>query len=149
MAEQLHAVVQDKFQPVKSQFDADTPIDKALSFLQSCIKVSRIFLLLLVRLVHGQIYWFDMLLVYGLYTLWTWHMRTHVWCSHWSCITSSHHVIYVSAAQGSNQSHAVRWRSCYVTFARQSLGFLALCPLTQNGCTWRHATQQLHCHLHS
>ena len=42
MAERLHAVVQDKFRPVKSQFDADTPIDKALSFLQSCIKVTRI-----------------------------------------------------------------------------------------------------------
>lgn len=41
MAEQLHALVQDKFQPVKSRFDADTPIDKALSFLQSCIKVSK------------------------------------------------------------------------------------------------------------
>lgn len=41
MAERLHAVVQDKFEPAKLQFDADTPIDKALSFLQTCIKVRK------------------------------------------------------------------------------------------------------------
>ena len=46
MAQRLHAVVQDKFQPVASQFDADTPIDKALSFLQSCIKVKQLAVIL-------------------------------------------------------------------------------------------------------
>lgn len=42
MAQRLIAVVQDKFQPATSHFDADTPIDKALSFLQSCIKVKHV-----------------------------------------------------------------------------------------------------------
>lgn len=39
-AERLQAVVQDKFEPPNAAFNAQTPIDQALSFLQSCIKVN-------------------------------------------------------------------------------------------------------------
>ena len=39
MAERLQAVLQDKFRPSSTAFDSDTPIDKALSFLQSYIQV--------------------------------------------------------------------------------------------------------------
>lgn len=39
LAERLQSLLQDKFQP--SSFDADTPIDKALTFLQSYIQVMR------------------------------------------------------------------------------------------------------------
>ena len=39
LAERLEAVMHDKFNPRQS-FDADTPIDKTLNFLQSFIAVS-------------------------------------------------------------------------------------------------------------
>ena len=39
LAERLQAVLQDKFRPSSTAFDSDTPIDKALSFLQSYIQV--------------------------------------------------------------------------------------------------------------
>lgn len=42
MAERLHAVMQEKFQPDVLKFDAETPVDKALAFLQSYIKVGRV-----------------------------------------------------------------------------------------------------------
>ena len=38
LAQRLDAVLQDKF--AGSNFDADTPIDKTLTFLQSIVKVS-------------------------------------------------------------------------------------------------------------
>ena len=40
LALRLDAVMQDRFKPSTSGFDADTPIDKTLNFLQSCIAVS-------------------------------------------------------------------------------------------------------------
>lgn len=39
LAQRLQAVMHDKFQP-RAGFDADTPIDKTLNFLQSVIGVS-------------------------------------------------------------------------------------------------------------
>ena len=39
LAQRLEAVLQDKFTP-RTAFDADTPIDKTLKFLQECIGVS-------------------------------------------------------------------------------------------------------------
>lgn len=42
MAERLQAVMQEKFQPDVLKFDAETPVDKALAFLQSYIKVGRV-----------------------------------------------------------------------------------------------------------
>lgn len=38
LAQRLEAVLQDKFAP-RSSFDADTPIDKTLQFLQKVIAV--------------------------------------------------------------------------------------------------------------
>lgn len=40
LAQRLDAVMQDKFQPSTVSFDADTPIDKTLNFLQTFIAVS-------------------------------------------------------------------------------------------------------------
>ena len=40
LAQRLDAVMQDKFTPRASGFDADTPIDKTLNFLQAFIAVS-------------------------------------------------------------------------------------------------------------
>ena len=40
LAQRLDAVMQDKFAHQSSSFDADTPIDKTLNFLQSFIAVS-------------------------------------------------------------------------------------------------------------
>lgn len=40
LAEQLDAVLADKFVPRPDVFDSDTPIDKTLAFLQQVIKVS-------------------------------------------------------------------------------------------------------------
>lgn len=39
LAQRLEAVLNDKFEP-RTSFDADTPIDKTLNFLQSIISVS-------------------------------------------------------------------------------------------------------------
>ena len=41
LAQRLEAVMHDKFQP-RAGFDADTPIDKTLNFLQSCIGVRQL-----------------------------------------------------------------------------------------------------------
>ena len=41
LAEQLEAVLHDKFATNTTGFDADTPIDKTMKFLQSIIMVSR------------------------------------------------------------------------------------------------------------
>lgn len=38
LAQRLEAVLHDKFEP-RTSFDADTPIDKTLNFLQSIIQV--------------------------------------------------------------------------------------------------------------
>lgn len=40
LAQRLDAVMQDKFKRINSGFDADTPIDKTLNFLQAFIAVS-------------------------------------------------------------------------------------------------------------
>ena len=40
LAEQLNAVLHDKFAASSTGFDADTPIDKTMKFLQSIIMVS-------------------------------------------------------------------------------------------------------------
>ena len=40
LAERLQAVLHDKFRPQHNNFDAETPIDKALNFLSQVISVS-------------------------------------------------------------------------------------------------------------
>lgn len=50
LAERLQAVLQDKFRPSRTAFDADTPIDKTLSFLQSYVQVGHTLMLLTAQL---------------------------------------------------------------------------------------------------
>ena len=40
LAQRLEVILHDKFSHRHSGFDSDTPIDKALNFLQGCIAVS-------------------------------------------------------------------------------------------------------------
>ena len=44
LAERLQAVLHDKFRPQRNNFDAETPIDKALNFLSQVISVSSTYL---------------------------------------------------------------------------------------------------------
>jgi len=46
LVHRLDVVLHDKFESTKTAFDADTPIDKTLSYLQSIIKVSPCHLLI-------------------------------------------------------------------------------------------------------